>query len=134
VSIKLNNRDISKCSKLYALLTAHGLEKNVSHIYYLLDLLSNHNLQNICTKEFPLLNILQNHQTVVSCIDQFVCNVSYIADYKKLQIAILSLKSNKDVLYRFKPHENVKHSQILQWVKENISKGSSDPEAQLGWT
>jgi hypothetical protein len=56
-------------SKLYALLTAHGLEKNVSHIYYLLDLLSNYNLQNICTKEFPLLNILQNHQTVVSFID-----------------------------------------------------------------
>jgi hypothetical protein len=128
------NVSLLSYSKLYALLTAHGLEKNVSHIYYLLDLLSNHNLQNICTKEFPVLNILQNHQTVVSCIDQFVCNVSYIADYKKLQIAILSLKLNKDVLYRFKPHENVKHSQILHWVKEIISKGNSDPDAQLGWT
>ncbi|KAK4880586.1 hypothetical protein RN001_008732 [Aquatica leii] len=120
-------------NKLDDILVLHSLERNISFKLYILKLLSNFNIINACHLNYPVQNILKNHKDIKSCIDECICNASYLADVQILKKFITALIC-RNICFKFNPSENEKHAEILLWIQKNISKGTHHPDAVLGWT
>ena len=119
--------------KLDEILIEHNLDCNTSSRIYILKLLSNFNIKGASYKQYPVENIAMHYKKLESCIDELICEAAYLANYKVLKnfIAVMGLKF---MTYKFQPSLNSSHSNILNWIKNNILKGEKEPEALLGWT
>lgn len=130
---KRNNLNLLSLKKLDSILTICSFEKNLSRKLYLLKLLAGSDTcVGVTLKEYPLENIVKYHKNVLACVDDFICQTGFLADFRRVKICIEAIKT-KQVKYLFQPFANTKHNDIMQWLKRNIAKGRNDAQAILGW-
>lgn len=115
------------------LLETYSLERNNSCKILIINLISDFDLKLCSFSQYPVSNIKRNYENIQTCIDRFVCEAAYLANCNVLRdfIAALTLQN---IDYKFQPNLSEGHQNTIEWLEKNITKGETNPQAELGWT